>query len=249
MPQYKVKPRRNHFQTRNPRTCREIFASKPDASTPHCSHGSVRAFPTQPPTRQKEPVRDNSRIAPTDPRGHMHARAIRQPQRHRLSLRFRQGESPERRSLRSQCRHAGVDGGSVWLDARSQLPRRCARRGHARTCAPAHLRARALAGSHARFFSKCCGRRVRQDPPVNSGHLRPGKTHDRIQRRLSACPSNATFGKESHREQARPDQPSPTAGKATIDFGALHRFPLRRACVPIAVSTVAGARARAADPG
>ena len=149
MPQYKVKPRRNHFQTRNPRTCREIFASKPDASTPHCSHGSVRAFPTQPPTRQKEPVRDNSRIAPTDPRGHMHARAIRQPQRHRLSLRFRQGESPERRSLRSQCRHAGVDGGSVWLDARSQLPRRCARRGHARTCAPAHLRTRALAGSHA----------------------------------------------------------------------------------------------------
>ncbi len=120
MPQYKVKPRRNHFQTRNPRTCREIFASKPDASTPHCSHGSVRVFPTQPPTRQKEPVRDNSRIAPTDPRGRMHARAIRQPQRHRLSLRFRQGESPERRSLRSQCRHAGVDGGGAWLDARSQ---------------------------------------------------------------------------------------------------------------------------------
>lgn len=265
MPQYKVKPRRNHFQTRNPRTCREIFASKPDASTPHCSHGSVRAFPTQPPTRQKEPVRDNSRIAPTDPRGHMHARAIRQPQRHRLSLRFRQGESPERRSLRSQCRHAEMDGGGAWLDARSQPPQRCARRGHARTCEPVRLRARALAGSSARglvrlraralagscarFFSKCCGRRVRQGPPVSRGHLRSGKTHDRIQRRLSACPSNATFGKESHREQARPDQPSPTAGKATIDFGALHRFPLRRACVPIAVSTVAGARAHAADPG
>lgn len=116
-------------------------------------------------------------------------------------------------------------------------------------CGPVHLRARALAGSHARFFSKCCGRRVRQNPPVNSEHLRPGKTHDRIQRRLSACPSNATFGKESHREQAWPDQSSPAAGKATIDFGALHRFPPRRACVPIAVSTVAGARAHAADPG
>lgn len=116
-------------------------------------------------------------------------------------------------------------------------------------CGLVHLRARALAGSHARFFSKCCGRRVRQDPPVSRGHLRSGKTRDRIQRRLSACPSNATFGKESHREQARPDQPSPTAGKAAIDFGALHRFPPRRACVPIAVSTVAGARAHAADPG
>lgn len=179
----------------------------------------------------------------------MHVRAIRQPQRHRLSLRFRQGESPERRSLRSQCRHAGVDGGGVWLDARSQPPRRCARRGHARTCEPVYLRTRALAGSHARFFSKCCGRRVRQGPPVSRGHLRSGKTHDRIQRRLSACPSNATFGKESHREQAWPDQSSPAAGKATIDFGALHRFPPRRACVPIAVSTVAGARAHAADPG
>lgn len=117
------------------------------------------------------------------------------------------------------------------------------------TCGPVRSRARALAGPHARFFSKCCDRRVRQDPPVSRGHLRSGKTRDRIQRRLSACPSNATFGKESHREQARPDQPSPIAGKAAIDFGALHRFPLRRTCVPIAVSTVAGARAHAADPG
>lgn len=82
----------------------------------------------------------------------MHVRAIRQPQRHRLSLRFRQGESPERRSLRSQCRHAGVDGGGVWLDARSQPPRQWP--GAAMpalaspcTCGPVHLRARTLDSS------------------------------------------------------------------------------------------------------
>lgn len=44
MPQYKVKPQRRHFQTRNPRTSREIFASKPDASTPHCPTAAFAYF-------------------------------------------------------------------------------------------------------------------------------------------------------------------------------------------------------------